>query len=309
MQEKNKVTIVIPVYNGEKYLEDTLNSLLNQTYNDYEVYILDNCSIDNTCSIAKRYVNKYNIFNYIVNSENIGAENNFNKAFTLGTGEYIAIYHSDDIYHDEIIKKSVEKLKNDEVCAVSCMSNLINKNNEVFKKQSFPKGFDFEKSYSHDQLFKSVLKYGNFIVCPSVMMKRDIVEKTNKFNFNMFKTSSDLGLWLNIAEYGKFAFLGTNLINYRMHSEQVSYKESLKLKLPDIFRVVKYYYRNSKDNNQVLYYKFILKYTTKLCKKLNEKNKRFLYKKLKNINLNMIKYILKREFDIKTIRYFFKNIF
>ena len=77
----------------------------------------------------------------------------------------------------------------------------------------FPKGFDFEKSYSHDQLFKSVLKYGNFIVCPSVMMKRDIVEKTNKFNFDMFKTSSDLGLWLNLTEYGNFAFLESNLIN------------------------------------------------------------------------------------------------
>ena len=97
MNNKNpKVTIGIPTYNSEGYLRMSLDSIANQTYKDIEVIISDNHSSDHTCEIAQEYVERYG-WTLNVNAKNIGAADNFNKLIELSHGEFVAIYHADDI--------------------------------------------------------------------------------------------------------------------------------------------------------------------------------------------------------------------
>ncbi len=92
-----RVSIGLPVYNGEKYLERTLRSILNQTFSDFELIICDNASTDGTQAICKRYAESDNRIRYVINEENIGAARNYDKTFHLSSSEYFKWAAADDI--------------------------------------------------------------------------------------------------------------------------------------------------------------------------------------------------------------------
>lgn len=106
MKEKTKVSICIPTYNSVKFLHLMLDSIVEQTYKNIEVIISDNASTDNTVAFAQEYCDKYK-WNFYQNEVNIGAGANFNKLIELTTGDYIAIYHADDVYHPTIVEESI----------------------------------------------------------------------------------------------------------------------------------------------------------------------------------------------------------
>ncbi len=85
------VSIGIPVYNGGKYLEETLDSILNQTFTDFEVIVSDNASTDNTREIVEAYAAKDPRVRYYRNAENIGAAPNYNRTFELSRGKYFRL--------------------------------------------------------------------------------------------------------------------------------------------------------------------------------------------------------------------------
>ena len=88
MSDLPKVTIGLPVYNGEQYLREALVSLQNQIFSDFEVILCDNSSTDGTEAICRKFAEVDKRFKYSRNNENIGAAKNFNRAFELGKGEY-----------------------------------------------------------------------------------------------------------------------------------------------------------------------------------------------------------------------------
>jgi len=95
------VSICMPVYNAENTITETIHSILEQTYGNMEILIVDNASTDNTPSLLKEF-NDPRLKIYW-NDVNIGAEKNFSKAVHLASGEYIAIFHSDDLYLPEMV--------------------------------------------------------------------------------------------------------------------------------------------------------------------------------------------------------------
>ena len=92
-----KVSIIIPVYNAEKYLKDTLNSVINQTYNDFEVIALNDGSKDNSLSILNEYASKDNRF-IVIDKPNSGVSDTRNLGILKASGEYIACLDADDLY-------------------------------------------------------------------------------------------------------------------------------------------------------------------------------------------------------------------
>lgn len=110
---KPRVSIGMPVYNGEKYLEQAIKSILNQTFTDFELIISDNASTDGTQSICNIYAMKDPRIRYSRNDKNLGGPNNYNKVFKLATGEFFKWAAYDDLLAPEYLDKCIKVLDND----------------------------------------------------------------------------------------------------------------------------------------------------------------------------------------------------
>jgi len=108
LNDNNKlVSICIPTYNSEKYIERTLKSIINQTYQNIEIIVSDNASTDDTYNIVSRLSKQENRLKLYRNDCNLGFCANINKAVQIASSNIIAIFHSDDIYHETIVEKEL----------------------------------------------------------------------------------------------------------------------------------------------------------------------------------------------------------
>ena len=106
------VSIGMPVYNGEQWLGDAIESILNQSYDDFEFIISDNASTDNTQDVCERYAAADPRIRYIRNDKNLGANPNFNKVFTESRGTYFKWASCNDFLHPDMLNKCVAALEN-----------------------------------------------------------------------------------------------------------------------------------------------------------------------------------------------------
>jgi len=112
-RDKPRASIGLPVFNGEKYLEEALDSILAQTYTDFEVIISDNASTDRTQQICHAYAAMDSRIRYYRNERNLGAPRNFNRVFELSSGEYFKWAAYDDVLAPEYLQKCVSVLDKD----------------------------------------------------------------------------------------------------------------------------------------------------------------------------------------------------
>ncbi|BAY90114.1 MULTISPECIES: glycosyltransferase family 2 protein [unclassified Tolypothrix] len=108
-----RLSIGLPVYNGEKFIRESIDCILNQTFQDFELIISDNASTDKTEEICREYAAKDNRIRYYRNATNIGCARNFNRAFELSTGEYFKWVAYDDLHAPDFIQKCIEILDQD----------------------------------------------------------------------------------------------------------------------------------------------------------------------------------------------------
>jgi glycosyltransferase involved in cell wall biosynthesis len=108
-----RVSIGLPVYNGEEYLVETLEAILNQTYSHFELVISDNASTDGTQAICRAYAAKDDRIRYFRNATNVGASRNFNRTFELASGEYFKWAAADDLHEPEFLERCVTVLDQD----------------------------------------------------------------------------------------------------------------------------------------------------------------------------------------------------
>jgi glycosyltransferase involved in cell wall biosynthesis len=113
VRNKTSLSIGMPVYNGEKYLEEALESILGQTYSDFELVISDNASTDSTEQICREYAKIDSRLRYYRNERNLGAPRNFNRVFELSHGKYFKWAAYDDLLAPEYLKKCVDTLEKD----------------------------------------------------------------------------------------------------------------------------------------------------------------------------------------------------
>jgi glycosyltransferase involved in cell wall biosynthesis len=120
-----RVSVGLPVYNGEQFLEDLLNSLVVQTYRDFELVICDNASNDRTPEICKSYVSQNKQFHYYRNDKNLGAARNWNRTFKLSSGEYFKWVACDDVYAPTHLERCVEVLDQEPTVVLSYPKTII----------------------------------------------------------------------------------------------------------------------------------------------------------------------------------------
>jgi glycosyltransferase involved in cell wall biosynthesis len=269
MNEFPLVSVCIPTYNSEKYIDMMLSTILNQTYKNIEVIISDNFSTDNTLKILLSYKSNVN-WRIYQNDKNIGALNNMGKLIEMATGKYVAVYHADDMYDSHIIEKSVAVLEGmPKVSLVSTMGISIDENNKKLSVFTLPKKFFQKTSLPFSPVFLEILSQRPFfLITPSIMTRGTYYKENSKFN-NRYRSSADYGKWFEILQKGDLYIIDELLINYRTHNQQGTFLEIKKnYSIPDSIPLYQDY---SKINEELfgnefnyIYYKLMLVQAIKL---------------------------------------------
>jgi len=179
-----KFSICIPNYNYDKYLGQTIDSIINNDYKDFEIPIADNFSTDNSLEIIKKYASRNPEVKYVVNPLNLGFASNLDKAASLATGERIIMLSSDDLMQKEALTLYNQLLSSvsNQNAIISSSMDVIDPDNNVVGKVGFPyKWLWLEKDF--DAELSKLLDLKVYKVEASELLKRSLVTMTNPFNF------------------------------------------------------------------------------------------------------------------------------
>jgi len=208
------VTILLPAYNCEHFIKQTIDSVLNQTYQNFELLIINDGSTDNTINIINSYTDHRLI--HILNNENKGLIYSLNKGIQLAKGKYIARIDADDICLPTRIEKQVNWLEqNNNTALVATTICFINENNEHT-------GFwHLDKMCITEKEIKNAMKWECCIAHPSVMMRAATI-KMYSYSSKQ-KHTEDYDLWLQLLS-DKLVIEKINepLLLYRVHSNSVT---------------------------------------------------------------------------------------
>ncbi|PLT27789.1 glycosyltransferase family 2 protein [Peribacillus deserti] len=206
-----KVTVLMPVFNGEKYLKQAIDSILSQTYKNFEFLIIDDGSKDKSIKIIKKY--KDPRIRLVRNKKNIGLIKTLNKGLSLSRGKYIARMDCDDISLPERLEKQVEFMEqHPDIGVCGTALELIDK--EV--KWYYPTDPDY---------LKCKLLFICCIPHPTVMFRKKVLEN---IKYRKYEHAEDYYLWVALSEKTKLVTLPEVLLKYRQHPNQVSNKFSIK---------------------------------------------------------------------------------
>ncbi len=206
------VSVILPVYNGEQYLKESVESILNQTYRKIELIIINDCSSDNSDEIIKSFEDER--INYHKNLENLNLIQTLNKGISISKGKYIVRIDQDDIALPERIEKQVLYMETNPECVV-CGSYI-----QLIKKDILTD--EIVKYYSNNDDIKFALLFHSPFAHPAVIIRAGILhENTVSYN-NLYTHAEDYQLWTKLSTYGKFHNIPDVLTHYRIHNEQTS---------------------------------------------------------------------------------------
>lgn len=203
------VSVLLPSYNHEKYIEESILSVINQTYKNIELIVIDDGSTDNSIKIIKN-LNKDNKFLFI-EQENCGLMKTLEKLKKYAKGKYISLFSSDDTYSINKIENLVNFMENNDQYAMvyAKIINIDHLSNEVLK---------VDENYDDGDIFDKLLKGKFFINGLATLIKKDIF---NSFSYNQYYID-DLQLWLQIAKNHQIGFVDEYLAYYRKHDNHLS---------------------------------------------------------------------------------------
>lgn len=235
-----KVSVCIPTYNYGRYLPEAIESVLNQTYTDFELLVLDDASQDDTESIVQSYVAKDSRIRYVRNSTNVGMVNNWNRCLELATGKYIKYLFGDDVFSSSLLlEKMTAILESDaSISLVSSSRTIIDENSRQIDICSFYSS-DIKKD-GKEVINTCLLQLKNFIGEPTVVMFRKS-QALRGFD-TRFKQIVDLEMWFHLLEQGFFAYIDGPLCSFRIHDKQQTLKNKYDTEaLDDGFRLIDEY--------------------------------------------------------------------
>ena len=311
---KPKISVVMPVYNASKYLHEAIQSVLNQTFNDFELIILNDNSTDNSLEIIRDFIKKDRRIILINKHQNVGPAQLRNEGFEISKGEFIALMDADDIAHPERFEKQIEVFNNDSklgVCGTWYTMFGEGINDFIFKQNEF-----------HEDI-KVKLLYECCIGNPTAMIRKSELGN-QKYNPEMVIVE-DYDLWTRLINITKFYNIQESLLRYRWHEtnitklkeenskkmHQIVFTNQLKefgidLNTPDLNLILDtIFYRKrhaTKDIYTILENKNFLIHQNRIIKKYDFD----LFEK--QLNLTAIRTFSKcKDFNLKLFLYFYKN--
>lgn len=223
--DRTKVSVIIPNYNHSPYLVQRIESVLNQSYQNFEVLILDDCSTDNSRSVIDKYQHEPRIAEIIYNDTNSGSTfKQWEKGISKAKGEFIWIAESDDWCEPTLLEELVMGLNKDNNCVISyCQSYCIQNTNRIQWQSQHSylseviEGRDFIKKYMavNNTIFNASM----------VLWKKELFQIIPK-DFVNYKFCGDWLFWIELAKLGKVHISGKLLNYFRKHDNDVTGKAS-----------------------------------------------------------------------------------
>lgn len=210
-----RVSICIPNYNHGMFIGKAIQSVLDQTYQDFEIIVVDDCSTDNSEEVIKSF--KDPRIKFFRNERNLGMVPNTNKALKLAKGEFIGILNSDDYYGQKMIETALKMFENPSVGFTYSSYVVVNESGGIITKvESCP----CDKIFKSKEGFKR-LAISNVAPPSGVIARKKCYEAVGSFD-DEFPYCHDWNMWLRLSLKYDFACLSDYLLYYRMHSRNTS---------------------------------------------------------------------------------------
>lgn len=208
------VSIVVPVWNGERHLRESLDSILAQTYPRLEVIVVDDASTDSTPEILASYGNRIRVLRQPATR---GIYGNANDGIALARGDLVGVFHADDVYLPELVEREVDWLvAHPEAGAVYCSVVFVDQGGHEFGRQLLPQEVRGNRPLDYREVLNTLLSRRNiFLACPTALVRARVYRELGGYRDAEFKNTSDLEMWLRIARSYPIGALEDQLLLYR----------------------------------------------------------------------------------------------
>ena len=206
MKELPLVSVVLPVFNGERYLRQTIDSILNQTYGHFELLVIDDGSEDGTPNVIRAYGDQVRF----LRQPHGGASKARNHGLRLSQGKYIAMQDADDLWNKDKLALQVEFLeKHPDFGLVHCNCEGIDEEGRVF--------VHWINSNRTEALYR-LFMHGHAVGVFSAVFKRDLLDRSGMFDEEFAKAGlEDIDFWNRLSELTSFHCLSKTLVQHRIH--------------------------------------------------------------------------------------------
>lgn len=216
------VSVCMPVYNSAGFLAEAIESILKQSFTDFELLIMDDCSTDNSREIISRYASQDSRIVAVFNTDNLGMVNNWNACLVSARGEYVKFLFGDDLLASQVTMERMVAVLAEEssVSLVATARNIINAHSAVVKVvSSFPDGVVRPGTVIINRCLST---QKNLVGEPSVVMFRN--RQASRGFDARYNQLVDLEMWFHLLEQGDFAYIAAPLSSFRNHDEQQTKK-------------------------------------------------------------------------------------
>ncbi len=215
------VSVCLPTYNGANYIEEALRSILNQTYQDFELLVVDDGSTDATLDIIQSFSDpRIRLYR---NPERLGIPANWNRCLELAGGEFVCVFHQDDVMLPENLERKVHLLSTDETVG------FVHSGVETLVEEEAPSSFaDWIEDATEDtvwdgpEYFRTLLLNGNRVCAPTVLARRHALIEQGGFDRDL-GFACDYAMWLRLCLTYRVGFLAHPLVRYRWHGGNASH--------------------------------------------------------------------------------------
>lgn len=206
------VSVIMPAYNAEKFIPEAVESVIGQSYRNWELIVLDDCSDDGTAAKISGYVERDPRIRYYRNEHNVGVAQTRNSGFALARGEWIAFLDSDDVWHPAKLEKQLSLAADSGADLIYCSYSLCNIQTEKKKDYIVPAATSYKQ-----------MLYENVIGCSTVLMKKNI---TDNYKFDPSFSHEDYALWLHLLRNG-YTARGVKevLVDYKVIKDSRSFNK------------------------------------------------------------------------------------
>ncbi len=324
------VSVILPVFNGEDYISDAIESVYKQTYKHIELIIINDGSSDNSQKKIYRLINSKDYlkrFKSIVYEyqENEGVASAYNKGIKLSKGEYISFLAQDDIYVSYFLEEAVSTISklNEDYCMVCGDASFIDENGKRIylkphalahlvdvshtQKPNYTNSFLAFTTYGRDDFdyrkdfgSYSSLLMSNYIPINASVVKRKAIEKVGYFTVGNF--IEDWDLWLRLARYYRFFYIDKTFLYYRWHVSNSVKKHRTKILISSIETLLNEYEFAKENGSYNIWRGSLILHINLLHKHFSEEQSKlsFLNRYLLSININNIKSVKKTINKIRT---------
>ena len=244
------VSLIMPVFNHEKFLDRSIGSIVNQNYNNWELIVIDDGSTDSSPKIISEFNDPRISYYHQENQGVLNLAKTINKGLNQALGEFVTMVPSDDSWPEDRLEIQVDAMKDKEIVLSFGHMNLIDEEDRIIGKSDPMQFSNNLENFNIGSILQDLLKE-NFIGEPSVLIRTKYLKEIGGYIQPLGMLAEDYPTMLELAKRGKFKFIDKCLANYRFHGSQMTNLHIVDMKEKDREYVLDFYSELSDELKEV----------------------------------------------------------